>query len=118
MGFKKSLGFSPLGFGSSGESELDFVGAEQKGTGNGSSGSVYDDLKATAQNNFTFASSFSDKVKKKAEEHEDTPEKKVASYYLEKETLRKLKQWADEKKMTYSSVVEQAIRTHLATVAN
>jgi len=113
MGFKRSLGFSPLGSVKSEESEFSYVGDERPRSGR--SDSIFDDYKSSS--NLSLASSFSEKMKaqKRAEELEKEirPEKKVASYYLEVETLERLKQWADEKKASYSSVVEAAIRAHL-----
>lgn len=45
-------------------------------------------------------------------------EKKIASYYINVETLAQLKSFADQNKLSYSSVVEQALRKHLASMEN
>lgn len=115
MGIKKSLGYSPLGGPRSDESEFDFV-ADRKPAGAENVTSIFKE--ADRSNGLKLASSFSEKMKKKAEAEleEDRPEKKVASYYLEKETLHKLKQWADMNNVSYSSVVEVAIQNHLISL--
>lgn len=110
MGFNRSLGHSPLDSGD--ESEFSYVGDQKPRTGR--SDSIFDDYQAS--NDFTLANSFSDKMKAQqsdSTETEDRPEKKVASYYLEVETLTKLKEWADTNNASYSSVVEQAIQAYL-----
>lgn len=114
MGIKKSLGYSPLGEPKTENSQFNFV-ADRKPAGANKVTSIFKD--AERSGGMMLASSFSDKMKRKAaieaESEEDRPEKKVASYYLEKDTLKKLKQWADIHKVSYSSVVEQAIQNHL-----
>ncbi len=110
------MGFLPLGAVESEKSEFSYVGDERPRSGR--SDSIFDDYKSSS--NLTLASSFSEKMKaqKLAEQSESEiiPEKKVASYYLEVETLERMKEWADEKKATYSSVVEAAIRSHLSAL--
>lgn len=114
MGIKKSLGYSPLGEPKSDDSQFNFV-ADRKPAGAEKVTSIFTD--AERSGGMKLASSFSEKVKRTAEieDEDDRPEKKVASYYLEKETLNKLKQWADKYKISYSSVVEQAIKSHLTS---
>lgn len=112
MGFKQSLGFTPLGETSSDESEFSYVGDQTARTGR--TDSIFDDYEATG--NFSLVDSFSDKVKaRRAEalEDENKPNKKAASYYLEVETVNKIKEWAEAAKVSYSSIVEQAIQAHL-----
>lgn len=53
-----------------------------------------------------------------AEEAQFSGEKKIASYYINVETLALLKTFADQNKISYSSVVEQALRKHLASTEN
>lgn len=119
MGIKKSMGYSPLGEPRTENSRFNFV-ADRKPAGADKVTSIFKD--AERSGGMKLASSFSDKVKRKAaieaeaEAEEQRPEKKVASYYLEKGTLKKLKQWADMHKVSYSSVVEQAIQNHLLSV--
>ncbi len=121
MGIKKSLGYSPLGEPRSDDSQFNFV-ADRKPAGSENVTSIFKD--ADTSGGMKLASSFSEKVIKRAEAEAkneskaeaDRPEKKVASYYLEKETLNKLKQWADIHNVSYSSVVEQAIQNHLLFV--
>lgn len=52
------------------------------------------------------------------EEAHISGEKKIASYYINVETLADLKSFADQNKLSYSSVVEQALRKHLASMKN
>lgn len=123
MGIKKSLGYSPLGEPKSDDSEFDFV-ADRKPPGAKNVTSIFKD--ADRASGMRLASSFSEKVIEKAKKEADAeakaeqerPEKKVASYYLEKETLIRLKQYADDHKVSYSSIVEQAIQKHLALLKN
>lgn len=123
MGIKKSLGYSPLGEPKSDDSQFDFV-ADRKPPGAKNVTSLFKD--AERAGGMRLASSFSEKMIKKAQEaenakaeaEEDRPEKKVASYYLEKETLKNLKKYADEHKVSYSSIVEMAIRNHLSSIKN
>lgn len=113
MGIKSSLGFSPLGAAQRETSEFSYVGDQNPRSGR--SDSIFDDYKSST--NLSLANSFSEKMKAQRtaiESDEERPEKKVASYYLEVETLNKLKEWADAKNASYSSVVEKAIRAHLA----
>lgn len=116
MGIKKSLGYSPLGEPRTENSQFNFV-ADRKPAGADKVTSIFKDAKRSG--GMKLASSFSDKMKRKAEIEAETeeyrPEKKVASYYLEIETLHKLKQWADMHKVSYSSVVEMAIQNHLVS---
>jgi hypothetical protein len=113
MGLKKSLGYSPLGEPKSDDSQFNFV-ADRKPAGAENVTSIFKE--ADRSGGMKLASSFSEKVMKKAEEDECRPEKKVASYYLEKETLKRLKLWAENQNVSYSSVVEQAIQKHLVSV--
>lgn len=120
MGITKSLGYSPLGEPKSDDSQFDFV-ADRNPPGAKKVTSIFKD--ADSSGGMRLASSFSEKVIKKAEEaeksakdHQDRPEKKIASYYLEKEMLVRLKSYADEKNISYSSVVEQAIRKFLVSI--
>lgn len=113
MSFKHSLGYDPLDSTSDDNSEFDYVGRENPV--NGRTDSIFDDYEA--KNCYSLVDSFSEKMKAlraEAMEEKEKPEKKVASYYLEVETLKKLKEWADATKASYSSIVEQAIRMHLA----
>lgn len=117
MGIKKSLGYSPLGEPKSDESQFNFV-ADRNPPGAKNVTSIF--KHADTSGSMRLASSFSEKVIKKAEEAEkraeseqNRPEKKVASYYLEKDTLGRLKQFADQREVSYSSVVEKAIQDHL-----
>jgi hypothetical protein len=52
------------------------------------------------------------------EEAQISGEKKIASYYINVETLADLKLFADQNKLSYSSVVELALRKHLASMEN
>ena len=123
MGIKKSLGYSPLGEPKSDDSQFDFV-ADRKPPGAENVTSIFKD--ADRAGGMRLASSFSEKMIKKAQEAADAkaeavgdrPEKKVASYYLEKDTLAQLKQYAKEHNVSYSSIVEQAIQNHLALLEN
>ncbi len=117
MGIKKSLGYSPLGEPKGDDSQFNFV-ADRKPAGAGNITSIFKD--ADPSGGMRLASSFSEKMLKKAEEAEkraeaekNPPEKKVASYYLEKDTLNQLRSYADKHDVSYSSVVEMAIRKHL-----
>jgi hypothetical protein len=113
MSFKHSLGYDPLESTSGDNSEFDYVGRDNPP--NGRTDSIFDDYEA--KSSFSLVDSFTEKMKAlraEAMQEEEKPEKKVASYYLEVETLKKLKEWADATKASYSSVVEQAIRSHLA----
>lgn len=115
MGFKQSLGFTPLGDTSSDESDFSYVG-EQK-TRTGRTDSIFDDYEA--QDSFFLVDSFSEKMKALRAEAiaaENRPEKKIASYYLEVETLIKIKQWAEATKSTYSSIVEKALQAQLTNI--
>jgi len=120
MGIKKSLGYSPLGEPGGDDSQFNFV-ADRKPAGAVNVTSIFKD--ADTSGGMHLASSFSEKVIKKAEEAEkragaekDPPEKKVASYYLEKETLSRLRSYADKHEVSYSSIVETAIRRHLTSL--
>jgi|AntRauTorcE11898_2_1112593.scaffolds.fasta_scaffold09830_2 hypothetical protein len=113
MGIKKSLGYSPLGEPKSDDSQFNFV-ADRKPAGAENVSSVFKE--ADRSGCMKLASSFSEKVIKKAEEDENRPKKKVASYYLEIETLQRLKLWAEKHEVSYSSVVEESIRKHLVSV--
>ena len=123
MGIKKSLGYSPLGEPKSDDSQFDFV-ADRKPPGAKNVTSIFKD--ADRAGCMRLASSFSEKVIKKAQEEadakaeavEDRPEKKVASYYLEKDTLARLRSYADKHEVSYSSIVETAIRRHLVSLNN
>lgn len=122
MGIKSSLGYSPLGEPKSDDSQFDFV-ADRKPPGAEKVTSIFKDTDDSR--GMWLATSFSEKVIKKAKEEESNaeteenrPEKKVASYYLEKETLKKLKLYADQHEVSYSSVVEEAIRMHLRSLNN
>lgn len=122
MGIKSSLGYSPLGEPRSDDSQFDFV-ADRKPPGAENVTSIFKDTDDSR--GMWLATSFSEKVIKKAkeeearaEEYDNRPEKKVASYYLEKETLTQLKKYADQHEVSYSSVVEQAIREHLRSLKN
>ena len=115
MGIRRSLGYSPLGEPESDESQFNFV-ADRKPAGAANVTSIFKD--ADTEGSMALATSFSEKVIKQAaeEEAEQRPEKKVASYYLELETVKRLKSWADKKKVSYSSVVEQALQSHLKSI--
>lgn len=123
MGIKKSLGYSPLGEPKTDDSQFDFV-ADRKPPGAKKVSPIFRD--AERAGGMRLASSFSEKMIKKAQEAEDAkaetaedrPEKKVASYYLEKDTLKRLKKYADEHKVSYSSIVELAIQNHLLSIKN
>jgi predicted HicB family RNase H-like nuclease len=114
MGLKKSLGYSPLGEPKSDDSQFNFV-ADRKPAGAENVTSIFKEAD-DRPGGMKLANSFSEKVMSKAEENERRPEKKVASYYLEKETLKRLKLWAENQNVSYSSVVEQAIQKHLVSV--
>lgn len=112
MSFKQSLGFSPIDATDSEEDEFSYVGDNRPRSGR--SDSIFSDYKSNS--NLALASSFSEKMKaQRAAEisEEERPEKKVASYYLELETISRLKKWADATNNSYSSVVDQAIQAHL-----
>jgi len=114
MSFKHSFGYDPLDSTSGDNSEFDYVG--KANPVNGRTDSIFDDYEA--KDNYSLVDSFTEKMKAlraEALDDEDKPEKKIASYYLEVETLKKLKEWADATKASYSSIVEQAIRSHLAS---
>jgi len=118
MGLKRSLGYSPINSFGDDSSEFSYVGDNRPRSGR--KDSIFDDYQASSC--MSLASSFTEKMKaQKAEfdeaQEKDRPEKKIASYYLEIDTLNKLKEWADTTKASYSSVVESAIRAHLAQVA-
>lgn len=115
MGIRKSLGYSPLGEPESDESQFNFV-ADRKPAGAAKVTSIFKD--AETDSNMTLATSFSEKVIKNASEEEaqHRPEKKVASYYLELDTVKRLKSWANKKKVSYSSIVEQALQKHLKSL--
>lgn len=116
MGFKQSLGFSPIGEADIESDEFSYVGDERPRSGR--TDSIFSDYQSSS-NNLTLASSFSEKMKAKrvAELSEEIrPEKKVASYYLELETIHRLKRLADSTDSSYSSVVEQAIQSHLEKI--
>lgn len=117
MGIKKSLGYSPLGGPRGDESEFDFV-ADRKPAGAENVTSIFKE--ADRSNGLKLASSFAEKVKNQVEQkqEEDRPEKKVASYYLEKETIIRLKKWADSFGVSYSSIVERAIQKHLDSISD
>jgi len=115
MSFKHSLGYDPLDNTSSDNSEFDYVG--KPNTAGGRTDSIFDDYKP--ESSFSLVDSFSEKMKAMhaaAMDDKDRPEKRIASYYLEVDTLLKLKEWANDTKATYSSIVEQAIRSHLASI--
>lgn len=118
MGIRKSLGYSPLGEPESDESQFNFV-ADRKPAGAANVTSLFKDAEENGSN-MKLASSFSEKVIKRAaqEEAQDRPEKKVASYYLELETVKRLKLWAEKKKVSYSSVVEEALQLHLKSLSS
>ncbi|CAN5253022.1 hypothetical protein BH23BAC3_BH23BAC3_03700 [soil metagenome] len=112
MGFKQSLGFTPLDDTSSDESDFSYVGNQKTRTGR--TDSIFDDYEA--KDSFSLVDSFSEKMKaQRAEaiEAEDRAEKKIASYYLEVDTLNKIKEWAEATKASYSSIVEKALQAHL-----
>ncbi|REL33652.1 hypothetical protein DYD21_09595 [Rhodohalobacter sp. SW132] len=117
MGLKRSLGFSPIDSLGDEKSEFSYVGDNRPRSGR--SDSIFSDYQNDSS--MSLANSFTEKMKaQKAQqenlEEQDRPEKKVASYYLEVETLNKLKEWADSAKASYSSVVEAAIQAHLGRV--
>lgn len=116
MGIKKSLGYSPLSEPRSDESEFDFV-ADRKPAGAKNVTSIFKE--ADRSNGLKLASSFAEKVKNQGEkkQEKDRPEKKVASYYLEKETIIRLKKCADKFEVSYSSIVEHAIQKHLVSIS-
>lgn len=59
-----------------------------------------------------------DKETSPAKEAQYSGDKKIASYYINIETLAQLKSFADQNKLSYSSVVEQALRKYLASMEN
>lgn len=85
MGLRKSLGHSPIGFSMVGKSNFDFIP---------------DRSPVTAQN--------SHQADNKTE-----ADKKIASYYLEKPVIKRLKQYCDEHKKPYSHTVNRAIDHYL-----
>lgn len=115
MSFKQGLGFSSIDPTDSDEDEFSYVGDNRPRSGR--SDSIFSDYESSS--NLSLASSFSEKMKaqRAAEKfEEERPEKKVASYYLELETISRLKKWADTANASYSSVVEQAIQAHLVNM--
>lgn len=114
MRIKRSLGSSPLDAGDDEDSIFDYVADSQNSTGR--SDSIFQDY--AAGDHLTLASSFSDKVMakerdKKGAENQDLTVKKVASYYLELSTIKRLKSYATNKQKSYSSVVECALKEYL-----
>lgn len=115
MGLKKSLGYSPIGGPASDVSEFDFV-ADRNPAGPTEQNSIFDE--AGKGSGLTLARSFSEKMIRQAAEAkqervEDRPEKKVASYYLEVQTISRLKRKSDELGVSYSSLVESALKHYL-----
>lgn len=137
MGIKKSFSNSPLAEPKCDDSQYNFVEDQNPRVSNNTS-SIFQYVDASS--GMQLVDSFSEKVVRKAEEakakdkeavekateikneiktkeetkKEDNPvEKKIASYYISKQTLLLLKQFANQNKKSYSAVVEQAIINHL-----
>jgi len=114
MRIKRSLGSSPLDTVEDEDSIFDYVADARQGTGR--SDSIFQDY--AAGEHLTLASSFTDKVIAKKRETKDTENqkstvKKVASYYLELTTIKRMKTYASNNQKSYSSVVERALKEYL-----
>lgn len=114
MSKSKSLGSSPIGYSSSGNERYKFipdlgVSAKEKETEEQSSSqsnlSATERKRVTNDNIHKLFSSTSPKPDK-----EKQPEKKIASYYLEKDLISHLKQLADDYGIYYSRFVSDAIK--------
>lgn len=123
MNIKKGLVYSPLNEPKIDDSQFDFV-KDRKPVGGEKATSIFKDIDRSVE--MELRCSFPEAVKKKAREETEVkakaekkpPEKKITSYYLEKNTLTQLKQYADEQNKSYSSVVEMAIKNYLASLVN
>lgn len=89
MAVRKRLGHSPLGYSMLGNSNFDFIPDR-----NPKPRPVPLEKEVTV---------------------EETPPKKIASYYLDEEILKDLKLYSKVNKQSYSSVVEDSIRLYLRT---
>lgn len=111
MGLRKSLGYSPIGGPASDVSEFDFV-ADSKPDGATEENTIFKEAGNTY--GLSLAESFAEKMISKAREKvEEKPEKKVASYYLEVKTIELLKEAANKMGVSYSSLVESALKAQL-----
>ena len=113
MGIKRSLGSSPLDDGPCDGSAFRFVSGGEGG--HERSDTIFDHY--NSQGSLSLASSFSKKVvagENTECSNNHKPEKKIASYYLEIETITQLKAFADKNNTSYSAIVEKAIQRLLA----
>lgn len=110
MSNKKSLGSSPIGFSSMGESSFNFIPDRQL---NSSATAVEDPVETEKRypgNGHTGNSQHRAESEKENKKPEDSPNKKIVSYYLEEDLIDRLKRMADEEGMFYSTLVSKALR--------
>lgn len=103
MSKKKSLGSSPIGYSSLGKESFGFIPTINKTKETPTESPFNSELKNERKHLegtiHTSDSSLSD----------ETVEKRIVSYYLEKPLIDRLKRVADERKMYYSTLVNHAI---------
>lgn len=112
MSDKKSLGSSPIGYSTTGVDSYHFIPdlgvSVKEESKQEASASPYHQQKADDK---PYNGSDSSRQKKGDKKDQDeSPEKKIVSYYLEKGLVERLKALADDKGVYYSTLVNDAIR--------
>lgn len=110
MSKNKSLGSSPIGF-QQGNSALSFIpdlGVKPKKKEKEERGDEPGDI----ANTFSRKMNYGEKMEKSRSESQS--EKKVVSYYLEKNLVTEVKQVAEEQGIYYSALVSRAIKSWLS----
>jgi len=110
MSKKKSLGSSPIGYSSLGVDSFEFIPSielasdtrEEDKYSSGNGGKVQTFARDAYDSLFSHASDSQN-------EGNEQVEKKIVSYYLEEDLIKRLKKVADENKMFYSTLVSTAI---------
>lgn len=100
MSKKKSLGSSPIGFGA-GSKSMSFIPDIRRSESN--------NRNRTGRQAEMKKSTTSLATGKDVEKKNENKEKKVVSYYLEKDLITKVKRIADQQEMYYSSFVSKIL---------
>jgi len=103
MSKKKSLGSSPIGYSSLGSESFEFIPTINRSEESLSNQSLAEGSAAN-QNQTNGNSHYSE-----LSVSDEAVEKRIVSYYLEEHLVERLKRVADERKMYYSTLVNNAI---------
>ncbi|WP_138429772.1 hypothetical protein [Fodinibius saliphilus] len=113
MGKKKSLGSSPIGFGSGNSSKMDFI----PDLGVSDSKQKKEPPKKEQRNTSNGFSTKSTPSQSQPSLKEEKAKKKVVSYNLDITLVEKIKSTAEEKEMYYSGLVNKALKSWFANQA-